>query len=259
MPLNAPIIDWQDRRVWIVGASTGIGAALARQLDAAGARLALSARNAATLDGLAAEFRDAIALPLDVRDAGSLRDAEARIRATFGGIDVAVLNAGTYHAMRADEFSLAAMDEHFAVNWHGTVNALAALLPGMLKDAARRPALAVVASVAGYAGLPNALAYGPSKAALINLAETLYLDLAPRGIGVFLINPGFVDTPLTRQNTFHMPALISAEEAAGHIVAGFARGEFEIHFPKRFTRTMKALSKLPYAAYFRAVRKATGL
>jgi short-subunit dehydrogenase len=110
-------------------------------------------------------------------------------------------------------------------------------------------------SVAGYRGLPNSLAYGPTKAALINLTETLYLDLQPEGVGVSLINPGFVDTPLTRQNQFKMPALITPEQAAQEIVQGWAHGEFEIHFPKRFTFWMKALRLLPYPAFFAAMRR----
>jgi len=112
-----------------------------------------------------------------------------------------------------------------------------------------------VGSVAGYRGLPNSLAYGPTKAALINLAETLYLDLQPEGVGVSLINPGFVDTPLTRQNQFKMPALISADQAAQEILTGWARGEFEIHFPKRFTRWIKTMQLLPYTAFFALTRR----
>ena len=158
--------------------------------------------------------------------------------------------------MRADAFDLAHMNEHFAINYHGVTNGLAAILPDYLARAASHPCIAIVSSVAGLRGLPMALAYGPSKAALINLAEVLYLDLAPKGIAVSLINPGFVDTPLTQQNSFRMPALISAEEAAEHIVAGFAAGEFEMHFPKRFTRWLHTLRLLPYTAYFALIGKA---
>ena len=108
-------------------------------------------------------------------------------------------------------------------------------------------------------GLPKALAYGPSKAALINFAETLYLDLAPKGVSVFIINPGFVATALTAQNDFEMPALISAENAAARIVRGFAGGAFEIHFPQRFTRVLKLLRLLPDRVYFKLIARGTGL
>jgi short-subunit dehydrogenase len=117
--------------------------------------------------------------------------------------------------------------------------------------------IAVVASVAGYGGLPDALIYGASKAALINFTETLYLDLSARGINVTLINPGFVETRLTAQNKFTMPALLTCAQAAQKIIAGFARGDFEIHFPKRFTLWLKLLSLLPYRAYFYLVKRAT--
>ena len=112
--------------------------------------------------------------------------------------------------------------------------------------------MSLVSSVSGYRGLPNALAYGPTKAALINLAQTLYLDLGERGIGVSLINPGFVETPLTAHNTFRMPALMKPERAAAEILAGWAAGAFEIHFPKRFTRWLKAMNHLGDALYFKA-------
>ena len=258
MAQNRPISDWRGKRVWITGASTGIGAALAVRLAAAGARLAISARGADKLTALAQGMPGALVLPLDVRDAAALAAAYQAIAAAWGGADVVIFNAGTYAPMRADAFDLAHMNEHFAVNFQGVTNGLAAVLPDFLRRAAEHPALAIVASVAGSRGLPKALAYGPSKAALINLAETLYLDLAPMGIGVTLINPGFVDTPLTAQNEFRMPALISAGEAADHIVGDFAHGRFEIHFPKRFTRFMKALRLLPYTLYFPAIRKTTG-
>jgi len=119
-----------------------------------------------------------------------------------------------------------------------------------------RGGICLVASVAGYTGLPEALAYGPSKAALINLAQILYTDLAPRGIGVYLVNPGFVETRLTQQNNFAMPALISPAEAAREIILGIAKGRFEIHFPKRFTWWMKWLSRLPDRLRFYLLSKA---
>lgn len=112
--------------------------------------------------------------------------------------------------------------------------------------------------MAGYAGLPKALVYGPTKAALINLSESLYLDLQPRGIAVYQINPGFVDTPLTAANDFPMPALMTAEAAAWELLRGMERGQFHIHFPKRFTNGMRLARLLPYRLYFWLVRKVTG-
>jgi short-subunit dehydrogenase len=157
--------------------------------------------------------------------------------------------------MRATAIDLADMLHHHHVNTLGALQILDAVVPSMLQRASGHVSL--ISSVAGYRGLPLSLAYGPTKAALINLAESLYLDLQPHGIGVSLINPGFVDTPLTAQNQFQMPALITADEAAQAIVRGWQRGEFEIHFPKRFTRVMKLLRLLPYRAYFPLIQRLT--
>ena len=256
-PLNTPITDWRDRRVWIVGASSGIGAALAADLDARGARLALSARSADRLRQQAEGFRDALALPLDVTDAGAFIPAMMQILDTWGGVDLVVLNAGTYAPLRAWELTIDNARQTVHTNLLGVMDGVAAVVPQLLRQG--HGAVAVVASVAGYRGLPRAMAYGPSKAALINFAETLYLDLAPRGVSVFLINPGFVATPLTARNDFEMPALISAEEAARRIIDGFASGRFEIHFPRRFTGVLKMLRMLPDRLYFHLISRRTGL
>ena len=131
------------------------------------------------------------------------------------------------------------------------------MLPVLL--AQRSGHVALVSSVAGWRGLPQALAYGPTKAALINLAEVLYTDLRASGIGVSVINPGFVDTPLTVSNDFAMPALMTAQQAAGAILRGLERGHFDIHFPKRFTLLLRLLRQLPDRLHFAAVRRITGL
>ena len=149
------------------------------------------------------------------------------------------------------------MLRHEQVNYVGALYMLDAVLPVLLGQGSGH--ISLVSSVAGYRGLPNSLAYGPTKAALINLAQTLYLDLQPSGLGVSVVNPGFVETPLTAQNEFKMPALISPEEAAREILAGWAAGEFEIHFPKRFSRFLKLLGLLGDGLYFKAIRRATGL
>jgi NAD(P)-dependent dehydrogenase (short-subunit alcohol dehydrogenase family) len=255
--LNPRITDWTGRSAWLVGASTGIGLATARRLHAAGARVVVSARSAYALDTFVAAHPGSEAVALDVTDLAAVHAAATGIAARHGRIDLVLYSAGTYRALRAADFDLDIALQHLRVNYAGALALLDAVLPLLL--AQRAGHLSLVGSVAGYRGLPQSLAYGPTKAALINLAETLYLDLRPLGIGVSLVSPGFVATPLTTQNAFRMPALISPETAADEILRGWARGEFEIHFPKRFTRWLKAMRHLPYRAYFPAVRRATGL
>ena len=250
--MNPKITDWQGKRVWLVGASTGIGAALAHELAGRGARLALSARHREKLQALG--LVDALLLPCDATDTNSLAAARQTLLATWGGVDLVVYLAGDYVPMRADSFDLAVAERVVAVNFSGAMRLAATVLPDLKPGGG----IAFVASVAGYRGLPKALCYGPGKAALIHFAEILHLDLLPKGIGVWLINPGFVATPLTAQNDFSMPALQTPEQAALATVDGLKTGNFEIHFPKRFTRLMKFLAHLPYAWYFPLIRRLTG-
>ena len=256
MTLNPRIKDWKGRVVWLIGASTGIGRATAARLHALGALVVLSARTQAALDRFVAEHPGSEAIPLDATDREAMHAAARDIVSRHGRIDLAVYAAGTYSAMRATEFDLDVAVRHQQVNYVGALVMLDAVLPQLLRQ--RSGHLSLISSVAGYRGLPQSLAYGPTKAALINLAETLYLDLQPRGLGVSVVNPGFVETPLTAQNEFHMPALITPEEAASQIVRGWQRGDFEIHFPKRFTLWLKALRLLAYGPYFAAVRRSVG-
>lgn len=257
MSLNPKITDWRGKRVWLVGGSTGIGASLARELARRGARLALSARGEAALREVAAGIEGALIEPLDVSQAEAFPPALERIKAAWGGVDVVVLNAGTYEAIRAWELDAERARRIIDVNLMGVINGVAAVVPQLIAQGAG--AIAIVGSVSGYRGLPKALIYGASKSALINFAESLWIDLAPKGIGVFLVSPGFVATPLTAQNEFKMPGLITADQAAQEILQGMARGQFDIHFPKGFTRWLKFLELLPYPLYFRAVRRMTGL
>jgi len=261
MALNPRLGSWAGKTAWLVGASTGIGRATASALHAAGARVVVSARGREALDAFVAEHRRADAMALDVTDAEAVRDAAAHIARVHGGIDLAMYCAGTYTAMRATTFDLEIAQRHLRVNYGGALLLLDAVLPQLQAQAktGRGGHLSLVSSVAGFRGLPHSLAYGPTKAALINLAETLYLDLSPLGLGVSVINPGFVETSLTAHNEFRMPALISPEAAARAILRGWRHGDFEIHFPRRFTGWMKALRLLPYGAYFAAVRRSTGL
>lgn len=265
MSLNPRITSWAGRTVWLVGASTGIGRATASLLHAKGARVIVSARSAATLDAFVDAHPGSVAIALDATDRDAMKAATERIVHTHGRIDLAVYCAGTYRAMRATAFDYDVAVQHVQVNQVGALVMLDAVLPVVLKQARAKDArfgaghISLVSSVAGYRGLPQSLAYGPTKAALINLAETLHMDLEPQGVGVSVINPGFVETPLTAQNTFHMPALTTPEDAAKAIVQGWERGLFEIHFPKRFTLWLKGLRLLGYGAYFAAVRRSTGL
>lgn len=255
MSLNPRIASWAGQRVWVIGASMGIGAALARALIDAGARVALSARSQDRLNAIA-EGTDAIVVPFDVTDRAAVLAAADTVGTALGGLDLAIVVAGTHTPMRADRFDRAKADQLLAVNVTGPLNCVEAVLPTLL--AQRHGGIALVASVAGYRALPQALIYGPSKAALIHLAEGLYIDLRRHGIGVYLVNPGFVDTPLTQRNDFPMPALMSADKAARRTLDGIAAGRFEIHFPRRFTIWLKLARLLPYPVYFRAVRRFIG-
>lgn len=255
--MNPRIRDWHGKRVWIIGASTGIGQATAERLHALGATVALSARSAARLQAGVSGMSRAIALPLDVTDHASVMKAGERIIREWGGFDLVLLVAGGYNEMRADAFDLDAANALVDLNLRGAFNCIDAVLPQLLRQGAG--GIGIVASVAGFGGLPKALVYGPTKAALINLSESLYLDLRPRGIAVYQVNPGFVATPLTANNDFPMPALMSADDAALALVDGLEKGQFHIHFPRRFTNMLRLARLLPYRLYFWLVHKVTGL
>lgn len=257
MALNPPLPPWPECRVWVIGASTGIGAATAKAMLAAGARVALSARKADLLAEVAAGNSRALIEPLDYTESAQVAAAWERVRAAWGGIDLVLIVAGSHAEIRAWELTEANAMALLKTNLHGVIGTVATVLPALLAQG--RGALGIVASVAGYRGLPKALIYGASKAALINFTETLYLDLHPKGFGVYLINPGFVRTPLTDKNDFKMPHLISAEEAAASLIKGLDAGDFEIDFPKAFTRQLKFLRLLPYRWYFALIRRSTGL
>ncbi|MHB8353533.1 MAG: SDR family NAD(P)-dependent oxidoreductase [Burkholderiales bacterium] len=262
-PLNSPIKDWTGQRVWIIGASSGIGAETARLLAQRGARVALSARRGETLEtlraGFASEARDnAVVLPLDITDAAAVAEAARALLLHWKELDLVLVAAGIYDALRAPDFDATALPVArtvMEVNLMGAYHVLAALLPALTRQ--RRGGIAIISSVAGYNGLPRALAYAPSKAALNNLCEGLYFELRPLGLAVYRICPGFIATAMTARNDFHMPALLSAQTAAHEIVRGLERGEFEIHFPKRFTRFLNILRWLPRRAYFALLRLST--
>lgn len=246
-----------QRTAWITGAGKGIGRALALTLSARGYFVAVSARTESDLASLAAEAADHSGtiwpFPLDVTDEKAVADVVKRIETDLSGLDLAVLNAGTHAEVTASNFDMAAFGKVINTNIMGTANCLSAVLPQMMER--KRGRVAVGASVAGYRGLPTAAAYSASKAGLIALCEALKPELENSGVEMTVINPGFVDTPLTRKNKFPMPFLMEPEDAARAIADGLERRKFEIVFPWQMMVLMKLLGVLPYPLFFAATRR----
>ena len=229
--------------VWIIGASDGIGAALARAWAARGARLILSARSEDKIAAFAAELGpEHIAQPLDVSDRASL-DRAAQAISKVGPVDRVVHLAAIYDPGKISDLDPTKAENIVIVNLAGTFH-VAQVAPKVLGKGGQ---LALCGSVAGYMGLPQGQIYSATKAGVINLAETLRAELAG-SVDVRLINPGFVDTRLTAQNDFDMPAMVTPERAAGDIIKGLLGSSFEVHFPRRLTWPLKWLSALPYWA-----------
>lgn len=242
-------LPWKT--AWVTGASTGIGREIALELARRGVKVAVSARSA---EKLAALGPSVLAVPLDVTDADACKAAAERIESELGPIDLAVLGAGTYTPIAVTELDPARFAHMMSTNYMGVVNCVAALAPGMMSRRAGH--LSWIASVAGYIGLPKAAAYGPTKAALINLAESLCPEMRQHGVLVSVVNPGFVETPLTAQNDFEMPFLMKPEEAARRTVEGLLSGRFEIAYPRRFVAILKTVRLLPYSWFFRLITRA---
>lgn len=249
------IDHFSGKRIWVVGASSGIGEACANALLSQGAKVALSSRRVERLNQIALNrpIDQTLVIPLDVTNDSQLQDGYKTILDAWGGIDLLLFVSGMYVPLRADNFDIKIAEKTIDANLLGPMRAVALVLPDMIQ--AHSGHIAIVGSVAGYSGLPKALAYGPSKAAIINFCENLYYDLLPTGVSVHMISPGFVATEATAQNDFEMPALITADVAAQEILTGIQEGEFDIHFPKRFSRFLKFLRILPYPIYFWIVRR----
>lgn len=235
------------QRIWLTGATSGIGRALADRLLARGDRVALSGRDTTILDELATHHDNALSLPLDVTDRTAVRDAGRQLEAAFGGLDLVILNAGTCEYLDAREFDIDLVERVFAANFHGAIHCIDAALPLLRRARAdgSRPLLAATSSAAAYLPLPRAEAYGASKAALGHFLEALRLDLDAEGVDISVIHPGFVRTPLTDRNNFAMPMRIEVDQAAEAILDGLAHRRLDIHFPRRFTLPIKLLGILP--------------
>ncbi|MEM7498186.1 MAG: SDR family NAD(P)-dependent oxidoreductase [Pseudomonadota bacterium] len=259
MSIWQQIVKPADGAAWVTGASGGIGKALALRLARDGWTVHATARREEELEALAREADGLdgriVPLPGDVTDPATMTRAVETITAD-GPLALVVLNAGVYTPMRAQEFSAETFQKHMAVNLQGMANALEPVLKHMIPRKAGHVAL--MGSVAGYRGLPNATAYSPTKAGAIAMAEALAMDMADLGVRISVINPGFVETDATAVNEFDMPFLMKPEEAANRIVDGLGRPGFEIAFPTRFALILKTIGLLPNRAYIWVVRKALG-
>ncbi len=242
----------KDRRVWVTGASAGIGRAVVMELVRRGATVMASARNGPALKELVAACGEGsvAALPLDVTDRQANRRAADEIRRRFGGLDIAFFNAGTCEYVDVATFDSAIFERTMRTNFLSMVYGIEAVLP--LLRASRHAQLVGMSSTVAYRGLPRAEAYGASKAAIKQLFESLDLDLTEDRIAVSIVCPGFVRTPLTDRNDFPMPFLIEAAEAARRIVDGIEAKTPEIHFPKRFSLMVKLMALLPHRLYVMA-------
>lgn len=247
------------RKVWITGASSGIGKAVAMEFARRGCRVAISARNRDALRKLADGFQAGVmsVVAFDVTDRAANHAAAREIQRTIGGLDIAFLNAGTCEYVNAGEFEAAMFERVMRTNVFGIANGIEAALP--LLRASSHPHLVGMSSTVAYAPLPRAAAYGASKAAIRYMLESLAFDLEREGIAVSTVCPGFVETPLTAANDFPMPALIQSEVAARIIVDGIAARRREIHFPKRFSLPMKVAALLPGPVYRALIKRITGL
>lgn len=238
--------------IWITGASSGIGAELANLYARNGHTVFASARNEDTLNAMqqaSSDFSgDVFALPLDVTDNESVLSAFDKMQQMNLAPDLVILNAGYYEPVEFDELTLEHFEKTYDVNLRGVVRCL---LPSLkLFGAQKRGHIALVSSVSGFRGLPKAAAYGSSKAALINLAESLKPECNANSIKLSLVNPGFVKSKLTDQNEFAMPFIMETQDAALRIMKGLDSTAFEVTFPKRFTYWLKLLRILPYRLYF---------
>ncbi|KZL03065.1 MULTISPECIES: SDR family NAD(P)-dependent oxidoreductase [unclassified Pseudovibrio] len=242
-----------EKLVWIIGASSGIGASLAQLYARSGWQVAVSARNEQKLQAVAQDASSVDVMPLDVTDAVQVSEALERFQQTSKLPDLTVYCSGVYFPggidVLSEEHSVASMD----TNYFGAVRVIAGLFPLLKQQGAGH--IAIVSSLSGYCGLPNAACYGPTKAALINLCESLKSDFDKAGIDLSLVNPGFVKTPMTDKNTFEMPFLLGPEQAANDIYRGLEKRKFEIYFPFRLAAIMKILRLLPYALYFPVTRR----
>lgn len=245
------------KTIWITGASTGIGAETALQLAQSEVHILVTARSADKLEALEKQAESLpgriTSVPGDVTDQAGMVRLFEQMEKDHGPIDIVLLNAGTYFGDSGTEFSAEKFKQTFDINVNGVANCLEPALKSFLER--EEGHVAIVASVAGFRGLPKSVSYGPTKAALINMAEALYAELKPKGIKVQVINPGFVKTPLTDKNEFDMPMLMPVKDAAAALIKGLQSNAFEIIFPWPFVVMVKLIDMLPNKIYLWLVGK----
>ena len=244
------------KTIWITGASSGIGKSLALKFANEGWQVAASARREDLLNQLSESNQNISPFPLDVTSRENCEEIFEKIKNKFESIDTCFFSTGTWDPKKEKEIDIDQMKRVMEVNFFGTLNCIKAV--EMYFKEKKNGNISIVSSIAGYRGLPNSTGYGASKAALNNLAESLYFDFGRYNVRVSLISPGFIKTPMTDKNKFKMPFLKTPEFAAEKIYNGLINGSsFEIDFPKELTLILKFLKILPDSVYFKLIRKLT--
>ena len=242
--------------VWITGASSGIGKSLALKFAKEGWNVAISARRENLLNEISESNENIKSFPLDVTDKNKCKDVFDKVKNEFGNVDICFFSTGTWSPKKEKDIDVEQIENVFKVNFFGTLNCIKAVEEYFKNK--KGGTITIVSSIAGYRGLPNTTGYGPSKSALISLAESLYFDFEKHNVRVCLVSPGFIKTPMTDKNDFKMPFLKTPEFSADKIYDGLInKKNFEIHFPKELTLTLKLLKLLPSKVYFNLVKKLT--
>ena len=246
------------KSIWITGASSGIGKSLAIKFASEGWQVAASARREDLLNQLSDSNQNIASFPLDVTNRENCREVFEKIKNKYENINICFFSTGTWDPKKEKDIDIDQMKKVMDVNFFGTLNCIKSV-----EDHSRNKKegiITIVSSIAGYKGLPNSTGYGPSKAALNNLAESLYFDFARYGVRVCLVSPGFIKTPMTDKNNFKMPFLKTPEYSASQIYDGLInKKNFEIHFPKQLTLILKFLKIIPDKLYFYLIGKLTKL
>ena len=243
-----------NKVIWITGASSGIGKALALKFAREGWQVAASARRVELLDEMSNSNENISSFPLDVNMKDKCKEIFEQIKNKYENVDICFFSTGTWDPKKEKDIDMEQIEKTFKINFFGTLNCIKTVEEYFKNKKSGQ--ISIVSSIAGYRGLPNSTGYGPSKAALNNLAESLYFDFGRHNVRVTLVSPGFIKTPMTDKNKFPMPMIKSAEFAAEKMFIGLTKkNAFEIHFPITFTLLLKLLKIMPNWLYFFLVKK----